>query len=109
MLDPASARPPARVVRLDAQLAVLVLVALLGLLSTSCVYARIIWFNTPSMAAPTYFDNRVVRASTEPVPLPKSESEVPFALTTSEHATYASFDELLEANHTRAFLVVHDD
>ncbi len=84
------------------------LVALLGLLSTSCVYGRIFWYNSPTLAAPTYFDNRVVHASPTPEPLPVAP-EVRFDVTTSDRTEYASFDDLLKANATRAFLALHDD
>jgi CubicO group peptidase (beta-lactamase class C family) len=66
------------------------------------------YFGEPSLSAPTYFDSRTVRA-TRPSPLPRSGSEARIGVNRSTRNTYASFDELLAQNHTRAFLVVHDD
>lgn len=66
------------------------------------------YFGQPSLSSPSYFASRRVRA-TAPVPLPESATEAKIAVTASKHATYASFDELLKQNSTRAFLVVHDD
>jgi CubicO group peptidase (beta-lactamase class C family) len=83
--------------------------ALVGLLCGGCGYARIVYFGTPSLAAPTYFDNRIVHASSTPLALPIGSPEATLRLTASEHARYRSFDELLAAQHTRAFLVIHDD
>jgi len=68
-----------------------------------------IYFNTPSLAAQSYFDNRIVHASPAPLPLSKSSREATFRLTAEEHARYRSLDELLEAQRTRAFLVIRDD
>ena len=87
----------------------LVVLALLGLLSNACLYARLVYFNAPSLAAPSHFDNRIVQASPTPLPLPKSSREATFPLTATEHARYRSFDDLLEAQQTRAFLVIRDD
>ncbi len=103
---------PAPVVRASAfaaSVARALALALVGLLSSSCLYARIFYFNTPTLAAPSYFDSRPVQVSSRPAPLAKSARETPFGLTESEHATFGSFDALLEANHTRAFLAIHDD
>lgn len=79
-----------------------------ALACSSCLYSRIMYFGQPSLSSPTYFARRVVRA-TSPVPLRASEPEATIAVTQSKHSSYRSFDELLEQNHTRAFLVVHDD
>jgi CubicO group peptidase (beta-lactamase class C family) len=68
-----------------------------------------LYYNAPSLSAPTYFDNRLVRASTKPVPFAKSASEAVFRLTNSERATYGSFDGLLIASQTRAFVAIRDD
>jgi CubicO group peptidase (beta-lactamase class C family) len=87
----------------------LVAFALLALACSGCGYARIAYLNTPSLAAPTYFDNRIVHASSAPVTLPVGSPEATLHLTASEHTRYRSFDELLAAQHTRAFLVIHDD
>lgn len=92
-------------------LRVLRLVALvfLGLHCQGCLYARILYYNSPNLQAPTYFDNRVVRASPAPIPLARSAREATLPLTSTERRRYRSFDELLEDQKTRAFLVVHDD
>jgi CubicO group peptidase (beta-lactamase class C family) len=66
------------------------------------------YFGQPSLSSPTYFAKRAVPA-TSPAPLPTSAAEAAIHVTDSRHASYRSFDELLEQNHTRAFLVVHDD
>ncbi|MGZ3420271.1 MAG: serine hydrolase domain-containing protein, partial [Polyangiales bacterium] len=82
--------------------------ALLALSSTSCIYARIFYFNTPTLAAPTYFDEREVHAK-NPRPLARSAHEATFTLTQEQKQKYSSFDALLEDSETRAFLVLHDD
>jgi CubicO group peptidase (beta-lactamase class C family) len=66
------------------------------------------YFGQPSLSSPTYFAHRPVPAR-NPEPLRASTAEAKIGVTASKHATYASFDALLEENHTRAFLVVHDD
>jgi CubicO group peptidase (beta-lactamase class C family) len=86
-----------------------VVLALLALLSTSCTYARIVYFNIPNLSAPSNFDNRAVRASSDPVALAKGEAGPPFPLTDAERKKYRSFEDLLAKNDTRAFLVLHDD
>jgi CubicO group peptidase (beta-lactamase class C family) len=73
------------------------------------LYGRIVYFNSPTLAAPSYFDNRPVKPSREPLPLAKCEHQASFPLTDAESARYRSFDELLEAQGTRAFLVIRDD
>jgi CubicO group peptidase (beta-lactamase class C family) len=93
---------PVRVLRL-------VVLAVLGLCCEGCLQARMIYYNSPSLAAPTYFDNRVVQASPTPMPLARSPHEATLQLTAAERRNYRSFDELLEDNETRAFLVVRDD
>jgi len=86
-----------------------VVLALLALLSTSCTYARIVYFNIPNLSAPSNFDNRAVRASSDPVALAKGGAEPRFPLTDAERGKYRSFEDLLVKNDTRAFLVLHDD
>jgi CubicO group peptidase (beta-lactamase class C family) len=88
--------------------AIVLLGATLALSATSCIYARIFYFNIPTLAAPTYFDEREVHAKS-PRPLPRAEHEATFALTEEQREKYATFDELLEANDTRAFLALRDD
>jgi CubicO group peptidase (beta-lactamase class C family) len=75
---------------------------------SSCLYSRIMYFGQPSLASPTYFVSRTV-AARRPVPLRTSEPEATISIKESKHASYRSFDELLEQNDTRAFLVVRDD
>ena len=87
----------------------LALAATLGLASSGCIYGRIFYFNTPTLAAPTYFDNRAVRASTKPEPIATGTTEAPFALSEAEKAKYGSLESLLQKNETRAFLAIHDD
>jgi CubicO group peptidase (beta-lactamase class C family) len=66
------------------------------------------YFGQPSLSAPTYFESRAVRA-TQPEPLRTSRVEATIRVTRSLHESYPSFDALLAANGTRAFLAVHDD
>lgn len=84
-------------------------VALVALANCGCVYARIFYYNTPTLSAVGYFDRRAVRASPSPAPLPRAAQEAVFRLTPSERGKYRSFDQMLEANGTRAFLAVRDD
>ncbi len=79
-----------------------------GLANTGCVYARIFYYNTPTLSAVDYFDRRAVHASPSAHPLPQGTSNG-FALTDDERKKYRSFDEMLEANGTRAFVAMRDD
>jgi len=74
-----------------------------------CLAARIVYYNTPTLSAASSFDSRPVPASLSPAPLLRSVSETKFALTLAERARYDSFDAFLEAQQTRAFVVIHDD
>lgn len=94
--------------RCSASIVVTLVTLFLALACSSCLYARIMYFGQPSLASPTYFDSRRVYAR-EPSPLRASRAEATIATTRSLTTTHRSFDELLEANHTRAFLVVRDD
>jgi CubicO group peptidase (beta-lactamase class C family) len=85
------------------------LAVLLGLGCHGCFFGRLIYFNTPDLSAPSYFDNRAVRASATPLPLALAEPEAVFALTAAERARYRSFQDLLEAQETRAFVAIKDD
>lgn len=87
---------------------VLAALALLALCCSSCLYARIMYFGQPSLSSPTYFASRTVRAR-RPSALATAPVEAQIRITRSTNATYASFDQLLERNQTRAFLVVRDD
>jgi CubicO group peptidase (beta-lactamase class C family) len=82
---------------------------LLALSCNGCFLGRLVYFNTPTLSAPSYFDSRSVRASPVPAPLAYSPREAVFSLTCAERAEYGSFDELLEAAETRAFVAVHED
>ena len=84
-------------------------VAACALGSSGCIYSRILYFNTPTLAAPSYFDNRPVAASTKAALPVVAPAEAAFALSEGEKAKYGSFDEMLRRNDTRAFLVFHDD
>src|SRR4051794_36103185 len=80
-----------------------------ALLCNSCTLARIIYFNTPTLAAPTYFDNARVGASKDPSPLLRSARDATLPLTETEREKYGTFEHLLEQNQTRAFLAIQDD
>ncbi len=90
--------------------AILVLVAsLLAVQCTSCVFARIFYFNVPTLAAPGYFDERPVRASSHPLPFARRPEEAAFSARRSRTRSYPTFDDLLARNGTRAFVVLHHD
>jgi CubicO group peptidase (beta-lactamase class C family) len=84
------------------------LIIALAFLTTHCVYARVLYYNTPTLAAPTYFDARSVAPSKEPLVLPERQRQSVFDIRKARGKTYASFDSLLERNETRAFVVIHD-
>ena len=88
--------------------AVVVAAALALLGGPGCVYARILYYNVPSLAAPGYFDARTVPPSPSPVPLRSEPPGDVFHLPPSD-ARYRSFDDFLERNGTRAFLAIRDD
>lgn len=84
--------------------------ALLACCSQGCFFGRIVYYNTPDLSAPRYFDSRTVRASASTAaPLAKSATEAPFTLTPHERTRYLSFEEMLEGEQTRAFIAIHDD
>jgi CubicO group peptidase (beta-lactamase class C family) len=83
--------------------------AVLALANAGCVYARILYFNVPSLASPRNFDDRLVRASPSALPLSRDEPDSVFRLPPSDRRKYRSFDDFLEKNDTRAFLVLRDD
>lgn len=88
--------------------ATLLLGGVLALSTTSCIYARIFYFNIPTLQAPTYFDEREVHAK-NPRPLPRAEHEEAFALTEDQRLKWSGFDDMLESNDTRAFVALRDD
>lgn len=88
----------------------LYVVAFLGSgICTACTFARAAWYNTPTLEAPGNFDSREVRPTTMAVPLPVAPVEAALAVPANLRDRYGTFDQLLSANDTRAFLVVRDD
>ena len=82
---------------------------LLALTLNGCFFGRLVYFNTPSLAAPSYFDRRPVYAGPSPSPLAKSSRDAMFRLSEAESRRYHSFDDFLAAQDTRAFVAIHDD
>jgi CubicO group peptidase (beta-lactamase class C family) len=82
-------------------------VVALAFSATHCVYARMMYYNTPTLAAPTYFDARAVAPSETPLVLPVEEQPA-FGMQAARAKKYASFEALLEENETRAFVVIDD-
>jgi CubicO group peptidase (beta-lactamase class C family) len=87
---------------------------LLGLLVVAwscagCLPARIFYYARPTLASVRNFDNRTVRPSSAPSPLPRSDREARFPLDGTEHAAFRSLEAMLESHETRAFLVIHRD
>ena len=85
------------------------LTAALALPCSSCVYARIFYYNVPSLAAANYFDHRPVEASPHPVPFERRRDQATFPMRQSRSATYGTFEDLVAKNDTRALLVLHHD
>ncbi len=85
------------------------LALLLLLLGNGCIYARIVYFNTPTLAAPKIFDSRAIHTAQRPTTLQQRATEQPFRTRSSRHTSYASLAALLESNQTRAFIAVKDD
>ncbi|MEI9948114.1 MAG: serine hydrolase [Pseudomonadota bacterium] len=81
---------------------------LLGFACTDCLFARIVYYNKPTLAVANDFDNRDVSASSTPLPLARSKQEAKFPLTSAEQTKYGSLEALLEDQETRAFLVIHE-
>src|SRR5262249_17422315 len=86
-----------------------VVVAIVGLLCCSCIYARILYFRFPDLHAPESFDNRLVPASVHAKPLALRSPQAEFHWPASKSTTYRTFDDLLKENKTGAFLVVQHD
>jgi CubicO group peptidase (beta-lactamase class C family) len=74
-----------------------------------CLYSRILYHNVPDLSAAGYFDARRIEAASHPVPLRHATSAFFFRAGSREERKHRTFDELLEANGTRAFLVLRDD
>ena len=87
----------------------LAIFALLAFVCNGCIYARIVYFNAPNLASPGNFESRSIHASAKPGLLHNVGHNATIRETASKETTYASFEDLLDANQTRAFLVVHDD
>jgi CubicO group peptidase (beta-lactamase class C family) len=79
------------------------------LASSSCVYGRILYYNVPTLSGASPFDERVVRASLHPVPFQRRREQVAFPMRRSRTTSYATFEELVFRNDTRALLVLHHD
>ena len=76
---------------------------------SDCLFGRMFYYNKPTLASVRVFDNRSVRPSSTPLPFARPAREAQFPLTNAERAEYRSFDALLEAHATRAFLAIVDD
>jgi CubicO group peptidase (beta-lactamase class C family) len=87
----------------------LLVVSGLGLASTGCIFSRMFYYATPTLAAPEYFDSRAVALSKTPVPLSPADHELVPKLTTEERDRWETFDALLESNKTRSLLIIKDD
>jgi len=81
----------------------------LSIACSNCLFARLVYYNKPTLKIVDHFDSRSVQASSAPFPLAHSEKEAQFPLTRAERAEYGSLEALLEAHETRAFLVIVDD
>jgi hypothetical protein len=81
----------------------------LALSATRCVYARIAYYNTPTLAAPSYFDARAIEPSPLPLVLPEREPRADFGVTEARRKRYDTFDALLSENDTRAFIAIYED
>ncbi len=90
--------------------AILVLLAaLLASQCASCVFARILYYNVPDLTAPSYFDERPVRASSHPLPFARHPAPTAFSMRSSRTRRYRTFEDLLVRNDTRALVVLHHD
>ena len=76
---------------------------------SDCLFARIVYYNKPTLAIANDFDARNVRASSAPLPIRRSDREAQFPLTFAEHAAFGSLEALLADHETRAFVVIHRD
>src|SRR5580658_586951 len=84
-------------------------VTLVSLPCASCVFARMVYYNVPNLSAPRNFSERLVRASSHPLPFAREEKPVVFTMHESRDESFATFEDLLAENATRAFLVLHHD
>lgn len=88
---------------------VLSVFALCALASSGCIYSRILYRNYPTLAAVDEFDSRIIRAPGVESELEREEPQATVDLPRSEREAYRSFDDMLEANDTSAFVVVRDE
>src|SRR4051794_24751311 len=77
---------------------------LLTFACSDCLFARIVYYNKPTLGIVDDFDERTVRASSAPLPIPRSDREAQFPLTATEHDAFGSLEALLSNHATRAFL-----
>jgi CubicO group peptidase (beta-lactamase class C family) len=63
----------------------------------------------PTLAAPAYFDERPVPASSHPLPFARRPEQAAFAVRSSRTRSYPTFEDLLARNDTRALVVLHHD
>jgi CubicO group peptidase (beta-lactamase class C family) len=68
-----------------------------------------LYFNLPSLSAPSYFDDRLVRPSSRPAPFARRHEQVAFPMRRSRSGTYRTFEDLVAENDTRALVVLHHD
>jgi CubicO group peptidase (beta-lactamase class C family) len=85
------------------------LALLVSLPCASCIFARIFYYNIPSLSAPQYFEERLVRASSHPLPFERRREQVSFAMRQSRDESFETFEDLLSENETRALLVLRHD
>lgn len=104
-----SARPAATASRAAVRFVALIVSVACGLSCSGCLYARVLYYNSPSLSAADYFDSRTIAAAPEPLPLRPAKREATFPVPQTLGCAYGSFDELLEANETGAFVMIHDD
>jgi CubicO group peptidase (beta-lactamase class C family) len=81
-------------------------IIVLALSTAQCTWGRVFFYNTPTLAAPSYFDARAIASSAHPLALPEQERRSVFDLKEARGKKYASFDALLEENETRAFIAI---
>jgi CubicO group peptidase (beta-lactamase class C family) len=83
----------------------------LGLLfsCSSCLFARILYFNVPTLSSPDDFEARPVRASSHPLPFERGRAQIAFPMRESRGARHPTFEDLIAENGTYALLVLHHD
>lgn len=86
-----------------------VAIVLLSIATSGCIFSRMFYYNIPTLSTADYFDARTVKASPTPVPLPHADIEEKPPMTEEERRKYNSFDALLAANDTRAFVAIRNN